>query len=153
MRNEGERFALVRSIESLLVLVGRGHGAIDIAIGERLDAMSVGDRTLVFGHAGIGDYSREEHGMNASTAQKKARFSRELRSRPLLRAAVRAGEVTMRQAEAVLPLARGDEEALWVERARNRGTVRGLTEAVKGAGGAGAEEDEELVCVRVRLPA
>jgi len=153
VRNEGERFALVRSIESLLVLVGRGHGAIDVAIGERLDAMSVGDRTLVFGHAGIGDYSREEHGMNASTAQKKARFSRELRSRPLLRAAVRAGEVTMRQAEAVLPLARGDEEALWVERARNGGTVRGLTEAVKGAGGPGAEEDEEVVCIRGRLPA
>jgi hypothetical protein len=154
VRNEGERFALVRSIESLLVLVGRGHGAIDIAIGERLDAMSVGDRTLVFGHAGIGDYTREEHGMNASTAQKKVRFSRELRSRPLLRAAVRAGEVTMRQAEAVLPLARGDEEALWVERARNHGTVRGLAEAVKGASGGGTEEeDEELVCVRIRLPA
>jgi len=51
VRNEVERFSLVRAIETALVLVARGHGAIDLAIGERLDALSIGDRTLVLGYA------------------------------------------------------------------------------------------------------
>jgi hypothetical protein len=151
VRDEVESLALLRAIEFLLVRVGRGHGAIDVAIGERLELLSIGDRTLVLGYAGIGDYAREQLGINASTAQKKVRLSRELRSRPLLRAALRAGEVTIRQAEAVLPLARGEAEAHWVEEAR-KGSVRRLQEAVKSATGVGAEEDEDLVCVRIRLP-
>ncbi|MFL5308827.1 MAG: HNH endonuclease [Myxococcales bacterium] len=151
VRTEVERFAVVRAIESLLALVARGHGALDVAIGERLASLATGDRTLILGYAGIGDYAREELGINASTAQKMARLARELRSRPLLRAAVRAGEVSVRQARAVLPLARGEAEAHWVERARE-GTVRALQDAVKNATGGGAEEDEEYVCVRIRLP-
>ena len=150
-RTEVERLGLVRGIESLLVLVARGHGAIDVAIGERLDALSIGDRTLVLGYADVGDYAREEHGLNASTAQKMMRFSRALGSRPLLRAAVRAGEVKIRVAEAVLPLAQGDAEAYWVEQARKR-TVRSLKAAVNAATGAAAEEDGEWVCLRIRLP-
>src|SRR5438552_16630241 len=142
---------LVRSVDTLLVRVGRGRGALDVAIGERLDALGIGDRILCLGYATVGDYAREEHGIAASTAQKRTRFARELRSRPLLRAAVRAGEVTIRKAEAVLPLARGDAEAFWVERARIA-SVHSLKEAAKKATGEDAEEEEELVCGRLRLP-
>jgi len=94
-RDEAVCHASVRVVESLLARVGRCQGAIDVAIGERLDALSVGDRALRLGFASIGDYARERAGINASTAQKKARLSRELRSRPLLRTAVRAGEVSV----------------------------------------------------------
>jgi len=71
------------------------------------------------------------------------RFARKLRERPILRAAVRAGEVPIRAAEAVLPVAVGESEAFWVERAR-RQTVRALLAAVKrGCGSASDEADAE----------
>jgi 5-methylcytosine-specific restriction endonuclease McrA len=64
------------------------------------------------------------------TAQAMARLARELRTRPLLREAVRRGEVTARKAQAVLPAARGEAEERWVARARTE-TVRALEAAVR----------------------
>ncbi len=90
---------LARAIEALYVMVARGPGALDVTIGEELDAMGTGERVLVLGHSGLGDYAREELGIEGSTAQKMARLARELRSRPLLRAAVQEGTVTARHAE------------------------------------------------------
>jgi hypothetical protein len=78
----------------------------------------------------MGDYAREELGIAASTAQKMARLARRLRDRPILREAVRAGEVTVRAAEAVLPKAKGEDEAAWVQRARTE-SIRALLAAVK----------------------
>jgi hypothetical protein len=152
VRDERHCYRIARGADLLLVNAARGRGALDVAIGERLAALGVGDRVVVLGYASVGDYSREELGIAASTAQKKARLARELRSRPLLRAAVRTGEVSIRQAEAVLPLARGEDEAFWVERAR-RDTVRALKKAAKKFTGAEAEEEEEWVCVRLELSA
>ncbi len=140
---------LARTIEALYVMVARGPGALDVTIGEELDAMGTGERVLVLGHSGLGDYAREELGIEGSTAQKMARLARELRSRPLLRAAVQEGTVTARHAESVLRAARGDDEALWVERARNE-TVRALKAAVKD-GGADPDEDECEVHFRANL--
>ncbi|HWE24109.1 MAG TPA: HNH endonuclease, partial [Myxococcales bacterium] len=37
-RNDDERARLARSVDAVLVRVARGRGALDIAIGERLDA-------------------------------------------------------------------------------------------------------------------
>jgi hypothetical protein len=92
-----------------------------------------------------------------------ARFARRLRERPLLRAAVWSGEVSLRAAEAVLPRALGEEEAVWVARAR-AGTVRSLKAAIKGAAGEGEgrraqegiesvalEEDEKWTRLRAKL--
>src|SRR3954471_20465177 len=77
----------VRMIDALLVRVARGRGALDVAIGEGLAALSVGDRVLRLGYAGIGDYARERLGIAASTAEKMARFGPELRERSLPRGA------------------------------------------------------------------
>src|ERR1700674_2024376 len=63
------------------------------------------------------------------------------RPKPWLAGAVRSGELTVRQAQTVLPVARGDEEPAWVERAR-ASTVRQLEKAVREAGAAPAEEGE-----------
>jgi hypothetical protein len=150
LRSPAEYQELVRLTDALLVGVARGRGALDVALGEDLDELSKGDRALQLGFAGIGDYTRERLGMPASTAQKKARFARELRARPLLRAAVRAGEVSVRQAHAVLPLARGEAEAHWVARARAE-TVRRLDAAVKGSSTEESDEDDDLVCVRLDI--
>lgn len=138
--------SFVRHLDTLLVALAHGRGALDIAIGERLDALSVGDRAMELGSVTIGDYARERLGMPASTAQKMARLARGLRDAPLLREAVRSGEVSCRQAEAVLPVARGEAEAGWVERARSE-TVRSLKAAVKEA--VPDEEPFERLCVDV----
>src|SRR5207302_993744 len=99
-------------------------------IGEGLDGLSKGQCVLRLGYSGIGDYAREELGLNASTAEKMIRFARKLRERPLLRAAVLAGEVCVRRAEAVMHVAVGDAEEYWVARAR-LDTVRRLKAMAK----------------------
>jgi hypothetical protein len=137
-------------LDRLLVRVARGRGALDLTIGESLAAMAVGDRTLRLGFSCLGDYARERLGISASTAEKMARLARALRERPLLRDALRAGLVTARKAEAILPVARGDDEEAWVERARME-TVRALAAAAKEARGAEPESDEPWE--RVILPA
>ena len=80
----------VRQLDTLLIAVGRGRSAIDIAIGERLDALSIGDRAMDLSDSSVGDYARERLGIAASTAEKLARLARALRERPLLREAVRS---------------------------------------------------------------
>src|SRR5438067_6645913 len=156
-RDEATCHELPRLVDALLVRVARGRGALDVAVGEALDLLGTGARVLDLGHSCIGDYARERLGIAASTAQKMVRFARKLRERPILRAAVRAGEVPLRAAEAVLPEARGENEACWVERAR-RQTVRALQAAVKGGSAASddgglldAEEDDRWMRTRAEL--
>ena len=100
---------------------------------------------------GISDYAREILGIAARTAQRMERLARELQKRPVLREAVWTGEVTPRKAEVVLPVARGESERMWMERARKE-TVRALEAAVEAAGRtAPPEEDEpwDLLCIGV----
>jgi len=142
-------------LDKLLAMLGQGPGALDVALGEGLRELAACEGALKAGHSGNGDFAREELGIAASTAQKMERLARELESRPLLRAAVRAGEVTPRHAEAVLPAARGDAEALWVERARF-GTVRALNQAVKDLAAAeppDPDDDGKCMPFRARMPA
>ncbi len=126
-------------VDRLLVQVARGSGALAVAMGECLAALMSGAGPMRLGYSGIGDYARENLSMAGRTAFELARLSRELRSRPLLLAAVRAGEVSLKKAEAVLPLAVGDAEGFWVARAR-RETVRALRAAAKGGVIAPAED-------------
>src|SRR3954470_7733563 len=141
-RDEATCHEAARAVDALLVRVARGRGALDLAVGEALEVMATGGRVLELGCSGLGDYARERLGIAASTAQKMVRFARRLRERPLLRAAVRQGEVTMRAAEAILPRALREDEAAWVDRARHQ-TVRALQGAVRGDGLAGPDDDDE----------
>ncbi len=143
----GRRGSLLRDeagflLDGLLVRVARGHGALDLAIGSGLAALTVGDRLLRLGFSRLGDYSRERLGLPGSTAEKLARLARLLGDRPLLQAAVRSGAVSLRKAETIAPLARGADEAGWVERARVE-TVRALAAEVRAALGDVGEEEEQ----------
>jgi hypothetical protein len=149
-----ERKGLLRDeaallLDGLLVRFARGRGALDVALGEGLAALSVGDRVLRLGFSCLGDYARERLGIAGSTAQKLARLARELAGRPRLRFAVHAGELSARKAETILPVARGDDEEVWVIRARGE-TVRALAAAVKASRGSEPEADEPWE--RVTLP-
>src|SRR5439155_12155513 len=97
---------------------------------------------LRLGYSGIADYAREELGRNASTAEKMARYARRLRDHPHVRAAVLAGEVCVRRAEAVMHVAIGDAEEYWVARARVD-TVRELKAKAKNPADPNPEEDEQ----------
>ena len=140
--------------ERLLAQSARVEAALDLAIGEGLAAMSRGDRLVALGFSCLEDYARESLGIKERKAQSMVQLARELRTRPLLRAAVHAGEVRVRSALTVLPVARGEAEAMWVERARHE-TVRSLERAVREArasdGAAGGAHDDEWVRFRVRL--
>src|SRR5512137_2416939 len=121
-------------LDGLLVRVARGRGALDLALGEGLASLAVGDRLLRLGFSCPADYARERLGISGSTAEKLARLARNLADRPLLRQAVRSGAVSARKAETVAPVARGEAEAAWVEKARS-GTVRGLAAEVRATPG------------------
>jgi len=142
---------LARGVETVLHAAALGRGAIDIAVGERLDALSQGNLVLKLGSASVADYAREWLGLNASTAQKMSRFARKLRERPQLRAAVWAGEVSPRRAQAVMPVAIGDAEPYWVGRAK-LDTVRSLKAQVNGGASQDPDEDEPWARFCVDLP-
>jgi len=135
--------------ERLLAQVARSQGALDLAIGDGLATLTVGHRLIALSYSGLRDYAREVLDVEERTAQALARLSRGLRTRPLLRAAVQAGEVRLRHAQTVLPVAVGDAEAAWVARARTE-TVRALEVAVRAARACG-DPEEEWVRFRVRL--
>jgi len=135
--------------ERVLAQAARVEGALDLAIGEGLLALTKGDRLIALGFSRIRDYAENVLDMKERTAQAMVRLARELRSRPLLRAAMLAGEVRLRNAQTILPVAVGEAEARWVERARVE-TVRALEAAVRQER-SGGEPDEEWERLRVRL--
>lgn len=119
-------------VDGLLVRVSRGRGAVDVAMGRALESLVQGERVLRLGFSGIADYARERLGIGRSTANALRRLSRELIVRPVLAKAVRAGEVSARKAQELLPVAFGVNEARWVEWARTA-TVREIQAAVRAA--------------------
>jgi hypothetical protein len=130
VRDPATAYSLAYAMDALLRNLSAGCGALDVAIGEGLDALNVGRRAMDLGYSNIGDYAREELGINASTAVKMARLARKLRDRPLLREAVRRGEITPRKAEIIAPLAVGADQARWIVLAKGE-TVRSLSARVK----------------------
>jgi hypothetical protein len=134
--------------EKLLAQCARVQGELDLAIGDGLAALCVGDRLISLGFSNLRDYAREVLDVAERTAEAMAQLSRGLRTRPLLRAAVRAGAVRPRNAQTVLPVAVGEAEAAWVERARTE-TVRALEKAVRAV--RAGDEDEEWTRFRVGL--
>ncbi|ACG73328.1 HNH nuclease [Anaeromyxobacter sp. K] len=128
-------------VDGLLARVARGAGALDVALGRGLRAVEKAGGPLRLGYSSLGDYARERLGLPESTSRRLARLSAGLDERPLLDAAVRAGEVSLRKAQVILGVARGADEARWVAQARDA-TVRALAAAVRAErGGDGGTAD------------
>jgi hypothetical protein len=135
--------------ESVLAGAARVRGALDVAIAEGLHALRQGDRLAELG-CHLDDYAREVLDLERRAAEGLARLGGALRTRPLLREALRSGRVRLRAAQTILSVAVGDAEALWVERAA-RSTVRELEVQVCRAGLAPGEEDEPWLRLGARL--
>ena len=144
------QFALTvaRGLDALLCNIAVGYNALELAIGDGLAALETGRRAMDLGYSNVGDYAREELGMNASTAAKKARLSRKLRERPLLREAFRRGEITPRKAEVIANVAVGDRQAHWIAQAKVE-TVRALQKAVNAPRD---PEDDALMTATAAIP-
>ena len=87
---------------------------------------------------------------SAGAPPRLARLGRELRTRPLLREALRSGRVRLRAAETVLSAARGEAEAHWVERAATL-TVRQLEAELRQAGTDPGDNEEEWLAFRAAI--
>jgi hypothetical protein len=109
----------------LLANLANGRRALDVAIAEGLYALSLGDRCLQVNYASSNDYAREVLGIPASTAEKLTRFGKRLRDRPIIREALRSGELSLRKAELLAQVARPGDEMRLVMMAKGE-TVRSL---------------------------
>jgi hypothetical protein len=128
-------------LERCLVMSARVEGPLELTIAEGLLELTVGDRLLRLGLR-LDDYAREVLDLSPSTAMKRVRLARRLQTRPLLRQALRSGRVSLRAAEVVAPVARGDAEAEWVARASTQ-TVRALEALVRTAQGSADDPRED----------
>src|SRR5512140_235851 len=131
----------VEDCEALLAWASRARGALDVAIAEGLAALCQGDRLAALG-CHLDDYALEVLDLGRRAALGLLRLGRGLRSRPLLRAALRSGRVRLRAAQTVLAVATGGREAEWVERAA-RLSVRELEAAVRRDGSVAGDDEEE----------
>jgi len=157
-RGDGE----LDACERVLAQAARMRRAIELGLGEVFAALTVGDRLGQLGFSSLGDYTENLLGTRRRAAQVAAQLAVALQRRPLLKAEVYAGEVSPSAALVVLPVAVGDDEARWVERAKEE-TVRGLKRRVKEALGersalpgpdAAAEkaEADQEPWIRLRVP-
>jgi hypothetical protein len=80
-------------LETGLVMSARIEGPLELAIAEGLLRLTLGDGLLQVGLR-LDDYAREVLDFEPGTAMKRVRLAKRLRTRPLLREAIRRGEVT-----------------------------------------------------------
>jgi len=148
--------------ERALAQGARMARALGLGLGVILAKLTEGDILGRLGFSNVGDFAENLLGMQRRTAQGAAQLARGLAERPLLSGAVDAGLVSPAAALVVLPVARGDDEERWVERARVE-TVRRLAKLVRAelrerarlpgpdAAAEQAEADEEP-WVHLRVP-
>ncbi len=136
--------------EQSVAQLARISGALELALGEGLSAMRLSDRLISLGFSSLRDFAREVLGIQERKAQDLTHLCRELRSRPVLREAVRDGTVCIRAAELVLPVARGGVERLWVTFA-SRLRVRALAMLVRYVRVGTGQDEEEWTRFLVRL--
>src|SRR5438067_13489191 len=105
---------IAQGLDTLLCNITTGYNALELAIGDGLAALETGRRAMDLKYSNVGDYAREELGINGGTAEKKARLARRLRDCPVAREAFRRGEITPRKAEIIVRVAVGDQQMHWV---------------------------------------
>jgi hypothetical protein len=130
-----------RALDRVLVPLCRGQAIFSIAIAEGLadlvDTGALGRLTF----ARVEDYGREVLGKAESTTQAYVQIGKAVRSRPILRAALWSGALTLWQAQAILKVAHGDAEAAWVALAI-REPVRAIKEKVRAVTGEAPDEEQ-----------
>jgi hypothetical protein len=136
--------------EKVLAFAARMRAVLDVAAARGLHALRHGDRLAELGYH-LDDYAREVLDIGETTTRKLVKLGADLPRRPLLEAALDSGRIGICAAEIILPVAAGEAEARWVERAAEV-TVRQLQEEVRRARAGGPEPDEDWLRLRTQLP-
>jgi hypothetical protein len=136
--------------ERVLVFASRMRAVIDVGIARGLHALCQGDRLAQLGYW-LDDYAREVLDVAETTTRNLVQLGAELPRRPLLDAALQSGRLRIRAAETILPVARGDAEARWVQRAAEV-TVRQLEQEVRRARKGLPEPEKDWLRLRTQLP-
>jgi hypothetical protein len=121
-----------RELDEALARVARGEGALDLGLGETLDALFAGGRLLEAGYATERDYARERLGLPPRTMYDALALGRVCAGRPLLRKAVASALVSPCKARAIAPVVGGNEPG-WTALAMTS-TLREVRAAVRAAG-------------------
>src|SRR5882724_10459982 len=100
VRDPGSGLWMAHGMDTLLRNLSSGCGALDVALGEGLDALTVGRRAMDLKYSNIGDYAREELNLNRI---------------PLLRRALREKRISYEKARIIARHAEGEEVQGWVE--------------------------------------
>jgi len=134
--------------DEAIARVARSHGALDLALGEGLDRLFVGDRLLKAGYATQRDYARERLGLPPRTMYEALALARACSGRPLLRKAIAAGLVSPCKARAIAQVV-PENEAGWTALAMTS-TLRELEASIRAAGKE-PPEDFESESLRFRM--
>ncbi|MFT3916485.1 MAG: HNH endonuclease signature motif containing protein [Anaeromyxobacteraceae bacterium] len=128
LRGEGgtEKF------ERALAQAARMRSALELSLGELFAEFTEGHRLGRLGFSNLGDFTENLLGVRRRSAQVAAQLARALRDRLLLKAAAYEGVVSPSAALEVLPVAIGEDEERWVERAKEL-PVRKLRQLVREA--------------------
>ncbi|MGC4000220.1 MAG: HNH endonuclease signature motif containing protein [Anaeromyxobacter sp.] len=129
-----------------LVHLARAQGRFDALIAEGLHQMQRGNRLAELGYH-LRDYGREMLDLGERATRGLAALGRALRERKVLRAALWSGDLKLRAAQVIVPVAKGEAEAEWVEKARQY-TVRALELEVRAVAGA-PPDDEDAPLYRI----
>ena len=111
-----------------LAELGRGVGALRLALGDGLGRLGVGFQKL--GFPTLESYSREALQRSGRWASETRMVARRLTALPALREALVCGHLTWSMAELLVRVATAEDEAEWVARVAEL-DVRGLRALVK----------------------
>jgi hypothetical protein len=134
-----------RALDAAIVAACKELAERDVCIGELARRVAHEGTWRSFGLRSFDDYVRERLGLSPSSIQHRLSLVRRLDQAPLLRSAIRAGEVgyeaALLLARAVGPAPSPELVEAWVERARCR-TVKHLREEVHAVQVARAYDDD-----------
>ncbi len=131
-----------------LAELGRGVGALRLALGDGLGRLGVGFQKL--GFPTLESYSREALQRSGRWASETRMVARRLTALPALREALVCGHLTWSMAELLVRVATAEDEAEWVARVAEL-DVRGLRALLKMRQVGSGDEREPRVTIAMRV--
>jgi len=119
-------------LDGALRRLGAARGAVERQVGRRLVALKRGDGFKKLGCSSQSDYIIERTEMGVRSAQEMMRVAAKLETLPLLRRALDKGTLTTSQVRVLVRIAKAENEATWMEWARET-SVRTLVLEVRRA--------------------
>lgn len=122
----------LEQLDEKLAALARGEAGLRLRLGQALEVLSRGGVSEL-GFSSAGAYTVERCERGARWAEVARRLARQVESLPALRQRLATGEISWSMGELLARVARPEDEASWLERAKGR-TVRQMRGLVAEAG-------------------